>query len=397
MPPFVKTDSLAVSEPAVTLGKRLLAPESSEEALARQDALQEIMDMALFGDAAEIEALAELLKNPIASRAAFLGAEYPKDLHRTPLLAALASNRAEAAWALLPHSDLGAVSNRGQTPLMMAVNMGDAGLVKAIVSRPESRPNAQGVQGMTAIAWAVDFTRPDRPDLVEALLPFSDAHITTCDVTMEGTQQLFPGWTPLMLAAYTGKPKSLALLLPASDLFAQVHADKRCALALAIENKKTDCVGVLLAQDHSRAPAGYWRPLFEVIMRQGDVHAMERILPQAEVANSLEIERLFVAVSKKLENYATPENSECVDLLAVSVDRAMGADSWFGSWDRQWARLFLLAEPARYPRFNAVFQARELAAAVSKAHEGPGGREGVKSESAEEGPANHAEKRLLRL
>jgi len=179
---------------------------SPEKAWGRKEALGEIMDMALFGELDEIEELVERLKRPGASEAVFAGREDPGALHRTPLLAALESGRPRQAEVLLPHSDLSA-----KTVLMLAVALNQVELARKIASHPESQPNARDDSGSSPLDFAVGFGRPDNPDMVEALLPFVNAPIEA------DARDRFR--TPLMIAAHSDKPRSLAALLPTSDLF----------------------------------------------------------------------------------------------------------------------------------------------------------------------------------
>jgi len=354
---------------------------SPEKAWGRKEALGEIMDMALFGELDEIEELVERLKRPGASEAVFAGREEPGALHRTPLLAALESGRPRQAEVLLPHSDLSAKTPRGKTVLMLAVALNQVELARKIASHPESQPNARDDSGSSALDFAVGFGRPDNPDMVEALLPFVNAPIEA------DARDRFR--TPLMIAAHSEKPRSLAALLPTSDLFAQSQMES--ALSFSFGAGNLECARLLLARDHSGAPASYWIRAIEAIVDRGASWALERVLLWVE--NHLEDNDVRLALSRAMKAAilsSKKEASDCADLLGVFAERHSSIGS---EWERQALRL----NPELYPRFNALAEGRELSEIVGQAQSGvncPSARGENVAEAGSPGNAGGGSRRL---
>lgn len=206
--------------------------------------------------AADASELAQAIREgaPAAQIEAMLrhGADFdqPDDQGHTPLMDAVFAGREDVAKLLLKKgARVNAVSRNGYTPLMVAAMGGHPAMVKQMVAQG-AQLEAQDASGRSALVWATLFTLPafasaqsggataaDRLDVLKMLLEHgADANI-----------KLSQGVTPLMLAAASGSPEVLALLIKhGAAVNAAGKQDGLTPLMLAAQNGNTDNVRELL-------------------------------------------------------------------------------------------------------------------------------------------------------
>jgi len=329
------------------------------------------LGLAEYGSLANLNALLSTQEGRAAAYSA-------RDTERgTPLLVALEFGRLEHAEALLPHSDLTATNADGETVWMLTVERWGVERVVEIAEKIGAQTNAQDNRGNTALILAVATNRPDRPEMVKAILPFVNAKIAGHSPLSNGEESKNTGKTALMFAAWTGKPKSLEALLPVSDLMAQEAMTGESALSNAIRGRDAECTRILLDQDHSAAPAGFWNPVLRAALG-GEPDVLERVLRRIERHEDAAWVAVMLEGKFSHDGPSTPEFDARLDLLAACVEANQPEAL------KPALRASFRASPARFPRFQAVIEARELAelAGIDATMKGPG----ISRASVAEGP-----------
>jgi ankyrin repeat protein len=134
--------------------------------------------------------------------------DVPSGVGLTPLMAA--GNAASVEALCAAGADPVAVTNSGQTALMLAAGRGDQAAVSALI-KAGAEVNASSDSGLTALHYAIQSTASARMVTVQALL----------DAGAEADEETDDGLTPLMGAAGAADPELVELLL---EHGANVHA-----------------------------------------------------------------------------------------------------------------------------------------------------------------------------
>lgn len=190
----------------------------------------------------------------------------------------------------------------GETCLMMAARLGDLACVEALL--PVSKPEAVDQSGMDALMHAsaegsrlcvarlamMGANRSDKHGITALMYAASNGHWECVEELLEAGADPRSlsryGETCLMVAAHAGCPRSVAALLPLSDLAAQ-DVMGRCALMQACLGPGDgldlgSCVGLLLDAGFDASRANHHgRTALAIAASSGRIRAVEALLARA--------------------------------------------------------------------------------------------------------------------